>query len=126
MGGGITRTFRPWTHTSDDSYIYQLSLVVATATILLLFWVNPSRFIRFNHPMQSFDYPTVQSTSESLNGDDCFAYVFICLHRFSRAILAPSPAGGAIGDLGSFGSANFSLSISLGMRACEPICDKLV
>ena len=33
MGGGITRTFRPWTHTSDDSYIYQLSLVVATATV---------------------------------------------------------------------------------------------
>ena len=36
------RTFRPWTHTSDDSYMYQLSLVVATATIyyklsLLLF-----------------------------------------------------------------------------------------
>ena len=25
-------TFRPWTHTSDDSYMYQLSLVVATAT----------------------------------------------------------------------------------------------
>ena len=25
--------FRPWTHTSDDSYIYQLSLVVATATV---------------------------------------------------------------------------------------------
>ena len=33
MGGGITRTFRPWTHTSDDSYIYPLSLVVATATV---------------------------------------------------------------------------------------------
>ena len=33
VGGGITRTFRPWTHTSDDSYIYQLSLVVATATV---------------------------------------------------------------------------------------------
>ena len=32
VGVGITRTFRPWTHTSDDSYIYQLSLVVATAT----------------------------------------------------------------------------------------------
>ena len=28
-------TFRPWTHTSDDSYIYQLSLVVATATAYL-------------------------------------------------------------------------------------------
>ena len=25
--------FRPRTHTSDDSYIYQLSLVVATATV---------------------------------------------------------------------------------------------
>ena len=32
MGGGITRTFGPWTNTSDDSYIYQLSLVVATAS----------------------------------------------------------------------------------------------
>ena len=29
----MIRTFRPWTHTSDDSYIYQLSLVVATATV---------------------------------------------------------------------------------------------
>ena len=29
----ITPTFRPWTHTSDDSYIYQLSLVVATASV---------------------------------------------------------------------------------------------
>ena len=28
--------FRPWTHTSDDSYIYQLSLVVATATVSFL------------------------------------------------------------------------------------------
>ena len=32
----ITRTFRPWTHTSDDSFIYQLSLVVATATVSLV------------------------------------------------------------------------------------------
>ena len=31
----ITRTFSPWTHTSDDSYIYQLSLVLATATVSL-------------------------------------------------------------------------------------------
>ena len=29
----ITPTFSPWTHTSDDSYIYQLSLVSATATV---------------------------------------------------------------------------------------------
>ena len=25
--------FRPWTHTSDDSYIYQLSLVVGTGAV---------------------------------------------------------------------------------------------
>ena len=29
----ITPTFSPWTHTSDDSYIYQLSLGLATATV---------------------------------------------------------------------------------------------
>ena len=29
----ITPTFSPWTHTSDDSYIHQLSLVLATATV---------------------------------------------------------------------------------------------
>ena len=29
----ITPTFSPSTHTSDDSYIYQLSLVLATATL---------------------------------------------------------------------------------------------
>ena len=32
----ITPTSRPWTHTSDDSYFYQLSLVLATATVSLL------------------------------------------------------------------------------------------
>ena len=31
----ITPTFRPWTHTFDDSYMYQLSIVVATATVYL-------------------------------------------------------------------------------------------
>ena len=29
----ITPTLSPWTHTSDDSYMYQLSLVLATATV---------------------------------------------------------------------------------------------
>ena len=33
----ITPTFRPWTHTSDDSYIYQLSLVLATAIVSFKF-----------------------------------------------------------------------------------------
>ena len=32
----ITPTFSPWAHTSDDSYIYQLSLVSATATVSFL------------------------------------------------------------------------------------------
>ena len=32
----ITPTFNPWRHTSDDSYIYQLSLVVATASVSFL------------------------------------------------------------------------------------------
>ena len=32
----ITPTFSPWTHTSDDSYIYQLSLVLATSIVSLL------------------------------------------------------------------------------------------
>ena len=31
----ITPTSRPWTYTSDDSYFYQLSLVLATATVSL-------------------------------------------------------------------------------------------
>ena len=34
----ITPTFRPCTHTSDDSYIYQLSLVLATATVSFIFF----------------------------------------------------------------------------------------
>ena len=32
----ITPTFRRWTHTSGDSYTYQLSLVVATATVSVI------------------------------------------------------------------------------------------
>ena len=38
----ITPTFSPWTHTSDDSYIYQLSLVLATAIASYFFYVAPS------------------------------------------------------------------------------------
>ena len=44
----ITRTNGPWTHTSDDSYIYQLSLVLATATKSLLILFSP-------FPSSSFD-----------------------------------------------------------------------
>ena len=35
----ITPTFSPRTHTSDDSYIYQLSLVLATAIVSLLIYI---------------------------------------------------------------------------------------
>ena len=48
----ITPTFRPWTHTSDDSYIYQLSLVLATATVS--FWHSLFFLLSFcrTHPLQ--------------------------------------------------------------------------
>ena len=36
----ITPTFRPWTHTSDDNYLYQLSLVLATATVSYGYFVG--------------------------------------------------------------------------------------
>ena len=39
----ITRTDGPWAHTSDDSYIYQLSLVFATAILNLLPTSRPTR-----------------------------------------------------------------------------------
>ena len=39
----ITPTSRPWTHTCDDSYFYQLSLVLATATVSFAqFWPWPA------------------------------------------------------------------------------------
>ena len=34
-----TPMFSPWAHTSDDSYIYQLSLVLATASVSFRFGV---------------------------------------------------------------------------------------
>ena len=40
------RTFRPWTHTSDNSYIYQLSLVVATAIVSFYFIVQRAIYRR--------------------------------------------------------------------------------
>ena len=50
----ITPTFRPWTHTSDDSYFYQLSLVVATATVSFNDCVNPFCQIKTNHNTRHF------------------------------------------------------------------------
>ena len=49
------RTFRPWTHTSDDSYIYQLSLVVATATVSFCRCFSPLAF-GFYPPCSSFSF----------------------------------------------------------------------
>ena len=39
----IPPTFSPWTHTSDDNYIYQLSLVLATATVSYEYALGGSR-----------------------------------------------------------------------------------
>ena len=41
----ITPTFSPWTHTSDDSYIYQLSLVVATNCIFKIVTYDATRYV---------------------------------------------------------------------------------
>ena len=51
----ITPTFSPWTHTSNDSYIYQLSLVVATATVSSYVYVCDERaeLLRFAHDQKS-------------------------------------------------------------------------
>ena len=37
VGGGITRTFRPWTNTSDDSYIYEVSAVARCSDSYCIF-----------------------------------------------------------------------------------------
>ena len=50
----MTPTFSPWTHTSDDSYIYQLSLVLATAIVSCVFQPNIS--ITENHSNQDPRY----------------------------------------------------------------------
>ena len=55
----ITRTFRPWTHTSDDSYIYQLSHVVATATV---------SFLQINSKSRHLGTPTHGPTLVGLEG----------------------------------------------------------
>ena len=48
----ITPTFSPWTHTSDDSYIYQLSLVLATAIVSFALTLV---FYSLHHVILSFD-----------------------------------------------------------------------
>ena len=47
--------FRPWTHTSDDSYIYQLSLVVATATVLSTRYVERKTADSIAAPRRNFE-----------------------------------------------------------------------
>ena len=54
----ITPTFSLWTHTSDDSYIYQLSLVLATATVSFQFTkftsAGASRFVHVHDILPFF------------------------------------------------------------------------
>ena len=52
----ITPMFRPCTHTSDDSYIYQLSLVVATATVSF-----SSNFSNSSSAIASFPLPSASA-----------------------------------------------------------------
>ena len=68
-------TFRPWTHTSDDSYIYQLSLVVATATVSFILYprFEPYVIILSLHPFNDgFECTFIFSVSildSHLDGD---------------------------------------------------------
>ena len=57
----ITPTFRPCTHTSDDSYMYQLSLVVATATVSFL-RDETTYSTQLNHLNK---YPAVRASNDS-------------------------------------------------------------
>ena len=94
---GITaggRTFRPWTHTSDDSYMYQLSLVVATATVS--FKYNIAR--RHKHTL-SCPAPTPFSCG-GVTSHHTYACVSRCVHGFvfftvcSPAIMVPNALSG--------------------------------
>ena len=69
----ITPTFSPRTHTSDDSYIYQLSLVLATAIVSFVWKDNfaASRFHchRYKRPVLNdiYSYLTPNHTRSALS-----------------------------------------------------------
>ena len=85
MPVAITPTFSPWAHTSDDSYIYQLSLVLATATVsyypickfqsLFPFWIacdipnievdTKKQVARHNQPNVYFEVHTYTHTTNN-------------------------------------------------------------
>ena len=77
----ITPTFRPLTHTSDDSYMYQLSFVVATATVSFIFG-----------PMPESDIPPIYRATRRYTK----IHLGVCL-RFSTLI-------GQIGRVPLFGA----------------------
>ena len=62
--------FRPWTHTSDDSYIYQLSLVVATATTGILYLYI---YVHMSPPL---------SSSAFLSYSPFLVYAYKCVRKW--------------------------------------------
>ena len=73
----ITPTFRPCTHTSDDSCIYQLSLVVATATVS--FFASPLASPPWAHHLGGYYCCTLHS--------GCLGLGVICLPLACLALL---------------------------------------
>ena len=71
----ITPTFSPWTHTSDDSYIYQLSLVLATATVFIYNSSNVDRVISVDRRVGPYFARHKKVRNFPLNGENHLADV---------------------------------------------------
>ena len=92
----ITPTVSPWTHTSDDSYIYQLSLVLATATVSCVHNSYITRSVRLNLSIwKSFEcsivfvrsLPLVFRTTMRRNSYVLFFHFLFGHTLFSRTLL---------------------------------------
>ena len=77
----ITPMFSPWTHTSDDSYIYQLSLVLATATVSYEFSVERLVFLSFRGYLGEIESGKKKAKN--------FSYTFFCICSVVSGLALP-------------------------------------
>ena len=82
---GSVGHFRPWTHTSDDSYIYQLSLVVATATVSYIF---KRVFNHMRYAPARGSLPTMAHISVPVRRHPQHSFVVQCSVRLKAGILS--------------------------------------
>ena len=80
-------TFRPWTHTSDDSYIYRLSLVVATATVSYLA-IMQNTYRQFQAPGTFFSNFGDEVGIERSDGNFCRFATLSGVHQGAHICLA--------------------------------------